>query len=517
MNQKYIIFPILFIILFLISFESYSQDSTGSLAFKKNRPVKRSSLFYQPDLSYQLWKQFTLTREANSGNPFAEHELGLRYLLGEGAAADTVKGAYWIKRAAEKDLTAACFNYGILLINGWGVEWNPDLAFQFFLKAAKDSMPQAQYVVGLFFTEDLLFERNWDEAYQWIKKSSDADYEPAKKTLADLTKKIPRLKNDSTAKEVHENKSEKSKILEDETAESSIGLVFIDFDLETDSVPEITLKNLLEDLLKIGEEKVKEDLGITEYSIEKDSMDSFNFSGLIKAAENGSPEALTLLGYFYQHGIHYSKDEITAAAYYIRAISLDSPAAKALLWNMNRENNLYKELVQLTAQDDPEALFVWYGLNSLELDNSITKQDAFNLLKKSAGHNYPPAVVELGLCYYTGKYTAQDKNKAYEVWNDAQKRGIKEAELRMETAKVLQHGNLPSELRINILNNWERNGSILAQAILGYCYEKGIGVTEDKGKAAKYYRLSAHRGSEYAYRELKRLYKESRTAPGTSQ
>jgi len=512
LNQKNLINIIFFLFLLSIIFDTaQGQDSTSSLAFKKNRPIRRSAFFYQPDLSYQLWKQFTLQREANNGDPFAEHELGLRYLLGEGVAADTVKGAYWIKRAAEKNLTAACFNYGILLINGWGVEWNPYQAFQFFFKAAKDSMPQAEHVVGLFYTEDLLFARNWDEAYLWIKKSAESNYDPAKKTLKDLVEKIPRLKKDSSLTGLNDSATGKNNALKDEAAESSVGLVFIDFDLSADSIPKITLKDLLEDLLFIGEEKSGDDLGITEASVENGRIDSLNFPSLIKYSERGSPEALSLLGYLYEKGIHFKKDLITAAAYYIRAISLDSPTAKNLLWNFCKENNIYSELVALSKQKDPLAMFVWYGLNSLGFDNSIAQEDAFNLLKGSAALNYPPAIVELGLCYYTGKFTAVNKQTAVEIWESAAKSGIKEAKYRLEAAEILESESL-NDISIGNLIESEENGSILSQAVLGYCYEKGIGVDKNKGKAAKFYRLAAHRGSQYAYRELKRLYAESKPA-----
>jgi uncharacterized protein len=139
--KNFQLFSVLVLILFLFN-EGFAQDTTSSLAFKKNRPrTVRGGFFYQPDLAYQMWQQFNLTREANSGNVLAQHELGLRYLLGEGIAADTIKGAYWIHKAAEKGLTAASFNYGILLINGWGVNWNPFAAYKYFLDAANDGMP----------------------------------------------------------------------------------------------------------------------------------------------------------------------------------------------------------------------------------------------------------------------------------------------------------------------------------------------------------------------------------------
>src|SRR3989304_2623443 len=92
---------------------SFAQDTTSSLAYKKNKPNKRPTPFYQPDLAYRLWQQFNLIREANSGNAFAQHELGLRYLLGDGVVADTTLGGTWIKKAADPRPPVPVLNYGI--------------------------------------------------------------------------------------------------------------------------------------------------------------------------------------------------------------------------------------------------------------------------------------------------------------------------------------------------------------------------------------------------------------------
>lgn len=80
-----------------------AQDTTKSLAFKNNRPYRNNPYFYQPDLSYQLLQQFKLVQIANSGDPLAQHELGLRLLTGEGIAADTVTAVYWIKKQLRKN------------------------------------------------------------------------------------------------------------------------------------------------------------------------------------------------------------------------------------------------------------------------------------------------------------------------------------------------------------------------------------------------------------------------------
>ena len=126
----------------------FAQDTTVSLAFKKNKFYRNNPYFYQPDLSYQLLQQFKLVQIANTGDPLAEHELGLRLLTGDGTAPDTTAAVYWIKKAADQNLTSALYNYGVMLINGWGTEWNPFKAYEKFMAAAKAGMSQAQYIIG---------------------------------------------------------------------------------------------------------------------------------------------------------------------------------------------------------------------------------------------------------------------------------------------------------------------------------------------------------------------------------
>lgn len=175
--------PFITIVLFLSQFSLIAQDTTKSLAFKNNRPYRNNPYFYQPDLSYQLLQQFKLVQIANSGDPLAQHELGLRLLTGEGIAADTVTAVYWIKKAASQKLTSALYNYGIMLINGWGTDWNPFAAYDNFLLAAQSGMKEAQYIIGILYTDNLIVKRDWNKSYYWIKKSSNAGYEPAKSVL----------------------------------------------------------------------------------------------------------------------------------------------------------------------------------------------------------------------------------------------------------------------------------------------------------------------------------------------
>ena len=505
---------ILIIVCFLLPTELSAQDSTKSLAFKKNRPYRNNPYFYQPDLSYQLLQQFKLVQIANSGDPLAEHELGLRLLTGEGIAADTITAVYWIKKAASQKLASALYNYGIMLFNGWGCDWNPFKAYENFLSAAESGMSQAQYVVGILNTDNLIVPRDWNKSYYWIKKSADGDFEAAKEVLIELSSKVSKEFKDSVQQDkftlINDKTSKEDK--ENSNIQPSVGLVFIDFDLPSDTVREITDGMLISDLKGLELNIVKDSLSIKNDSSLTVFFNQYKLNVLRKLAEYGSHEALTILGKLYEQGNFVSKSKLLAAEYYIRATILDSPRSAFLLWQLIREKDFYNILNDAVQLGNPTAQFVWYGLQKLGYDNRLTEKDAIDLLQKAAAQNHIPAIIELGFNYYTGKYVNIDKQKGLEYWRLAEKFESPEAKVRLLTSIVFD-SNTSLTNEILSLENFENNGSILAQFTLGYCYENGIGIKKSLPNAVKYYRGAAQRGNQYAYEQLKRLYDNLR--PGT--
>ncbi|HEX9253242.1 MAG TPA: tetratricopeptide repeat protein [Ignavibacteriaceae bacterium] len=486
-----------------------AQDTTRSLAFKNNRPYRNNPYFYQPDLSYQILQQFKLVQIANSGDPLAQHELGLRLLTGEGIAADTAAAVYWIKKAASQKLTSALYNYGIMLINGWGTDWNPFTAYDNFLLAAEAGMSQAQYVVGILHTDNLIVQRDWNKSYYWIKKSAEGGYKPAKELLAEISPKVSPAFRDSVDQNKYNLTKDTFKKLdkEDSKIQPSLGLVFIDFDTQSDTIKEITDAMLISDLKNLNLKVVKDSLVIKDDSSLTSFFDATKINLLRKIAESGSHEAETILGRIYETGNFVGINKLFAAEYYIRATILDSPRAAYLLWKLIREKDFYTILNDAVQLGDPTAQFVWYGLQKLGYDNRLTEKDAINLLQKAAAQNHIPAIIELGFNYYTGKYGLNDKQKGLEYWKLAENYNSQEASVRIAVSKVFesdQSADLKNE--ISILETSERNGSILAQFALGYCYEKGIGVKKSLPSAVEFYRNSAQRGNQYAYEQLKRLY-----------
>lgn len=173
----------------LLSFSLLNaQDTTRSQAFKDNRPW-RQTYFKAKYPSYPLLAGYLLVTEANRGDPFAQHELGIRYLLGQGFPNDTVKAIYWIRKAADQNLAAARYNYAILLYNAIGLPWNPFEAYSNFKKAADSGMPDAHFAIGLFLIDNLVVNRNYTEAYKSFRIAADAGNEPAKKIIENFKKR----------------------------------------------------------------------------------------------------------------------------------------------------------------------------------------------------------------------------------------------------------------------------------------------------------------------------------------
>jgi TPR repeat protein len=265
------------------------------------------------------------------------------------------------------------------------------------------------------------------------------------------------------------------------------------------------------DLAKIGVDSLMHELGADTLK----SLDEFanhkSVDEMIKLAENGSPEAQTLIGMLYEKSIYFEKNLVTAAAYYHRAFRLDSQKSPYLLWQLSKSEEFWNILQSEVDKENAEAQFVWYGMNSIDYNNQLMVHDAINLLQKSVLANYIPAMIELGLNLYTGRDMEENQPEAIRLWEFAASSGSAEAKVRLLTAAIYSGETLiDSKAVFKSLEEFAQKGSVLAQVALAYCYEEGIGTAPSKSEVVKYYRLASNRGSQYAYRELQRLYDEIR-------
>jgi TPR repeat protein len=477
-----------------------AHGQTGSPVLKKNRPPPPPPIVTPADNEYRIWTTFDLTRKANSGDPVAQHALGLRYLFGQGAAADTERAAYWIMKAAKQNYVPACFNYGVLSYHGIGVEWNPFEAYEQFRTCAQRGMVEAEYAMVQFLTENLVVPRDYQAAYAWDKLAADSGYAPAKAALVRF-EKLGYGRTHTDSLRPHKN------------ALPNTGLVFLDFPADTLAETNDTL--LIREVLRSADPSLRKALGISNVPATGGQWeDSSMFSALNRAAEAGSPEALTVLGRSAEKGTGVPKDPVRASAYYVRAILLDSPRAPELLVNLMQHEGVLKEVRLRAEQGDSEAQFAWAGMAALGFDALLvqgqaylTGDEAIRLLKKGAEKPYTPALVELGLCYYSGKWVQENRATALQLWKKAGSLGSKDAQTRLALV-TLRSGNDSTEIRnaLAVLQAAVEEGSVLGEMGLGYAYESGIGVAPQKALAAFYYREASVRGSQDAFRALRRMH-----------
>jgi TPR repeat protein len=443
------------------------------------------------ELDYHLLESFQLMLKANEGDAPAQHELGLRHLSGKGFSPDSTKAAYWLQKAATQNYILAHYNLGVLYHNGWGVPWNPFEAYRHFSRAAEQRLPEAEFVVGLMLTENLVVPSNWESAYGYVKRSADQHFEPATKALKEFEKRgIPLA---ATAEKREEETTAKRPL-------------FVDFNVDTSNVDDW---ELVKGALVETSPSFRKSLGISDSLLAGTQSDTIPTEQIVSAADAGSPEAATLLGRLYERGQSFPQDRIRAAAYYLRAIRLESPRAPELLWGLVAEQDLMSELEKKKTSNDAEAQFVWAGLVAMNVDQRLSGEQALGLLQSSSNRNYMQAIIDLGMCYHSGRWVERDRARALQLWQLAADRGNMEAEIRLTMARLFAGEGTRNDL-IALLTAASERGSLLADVAIGYCTEHGIGVERKKGEAARLYRNAAQRGSETAYLALRRLHDEIR-------
>ncbi len=488
---------------------AYADDGEKprSLALKDLSPERSPIHIPRDNSSEELWDAFMMMEKANAGDPVAEHDLGLHYLLGKDFSLDTAKAAYWIGKAAAQNFLPAVYNYGLCLNNGWGVPWNPFEGFLRFGYAARHGLIEAEYIYGLLYTDNLIIPRNYDTAYKWIKMAADSSFVPAVEVLKEFKRRGIKLAEKSSG-------SETSPADTDTTTKNPLQLkpalqpIFLD--LSTDTVQKADNKTLLKEALAEGTNRLKSLTDTTDDQNVDSVMRAAGIRIFSDAADSGSPEALTMMGRFYEEGLGIRKDPIKASAYYLRAVRLESRWSPLFVWEMTRNEDYFKRLKEQVDAGNPEAEFVWAALIEGGFDNHLTDAQALALLQDAAKQNYPDALIQMGICYTSGRWVHPDPGKAASAFNRARLLGNLEARIRL-IAVELKMKHKPEDTNfITHLTDYASNGSILAEEVLAYCYQSGDYVPASMAQAVRFYRHAAERGSRLAYTALKEMYDEIR-------
>ena len=475
--------------------------SSANAQLKTPKEPLSPALTIKPsDVDYQLRESFLLVRKANDGDPRAQHELGLRYLTGRGFFPDTVKAIYWIEKAAAQGLPLANFNLGILYTNGWGVPWNPFEAFKHFRLATRGPMPEPLFALGLIYTENLAVPANMDSARSLLTRAAALGYEPAQSSLDEMRRRG--VFSDST-------KWATSKPPADSTHGPKPPPVFLDF--AGDTLSRQSDPRQIDQIISQRGVPLQRMLGMDIDSTSGIDTTADALQMITFAANIGSPEARTFLGRCYETGTGYPQDVLLAAVEYLSALRVDSPRAYELLWDLVQQVGFEESLTSRAKTHDANAEYVTAGLISVRITPQLDDQQAVRLLESAVKQRHVESMLELGVRYSSGRGVARDRAKAYALWREAQHLGSGEARVRLAAAQILDQPTDPaSHDDFAYLTEASTEGSVLAQAAIGYCYETGIVVAKNSAQAARYYRKAASRGSQGAYVSLRHMYDELR-------
>jgi TPR repeat protein len=358
-------------------------------------------------------------------------------------------------------------------------------------------MPQAQYILAWLLSENLVVGRNSNEAYRWMKSAADSGFTPAQEALAEYQK--GEIQSGHGTPDEHgadrgNSSTNPSSFPPRPTVPDSTAL---------DSTGE-------PDDAVLAKEAFSESAGDRRNGAVSEGGPAAEVGArvriLLAAAEAGSPEALTLIGRWYETGTMVEQDEVLASVCYLRAMRNDSPRAPGLLWKLMRKDGYFERLAARVRENDPAARFVWAGLVVFGFDRQVSEPQALDFLQTAAGQGYNEAVLELGLCHYAGRWVPEDREKGISFLRQAADEGSREARVRLWMIALGSGDRADGASLVDSLHQAIRAGSVQAQAMLGYCLQKGIGLGQNPAKAAQMYRTAAQRGSTAAWNALKGMY-----------
>ena len=120
------------------------------------------------------------------GDPEMCAFLGKEFYYGMNVPQDLDRALRYMTVASDNGDAISQFTLGFMYWSGRGTETDIDKAYELFLKAAEQEIPEAMYnVAKILLTKD--FEKNRDKAIEWLRRSSNAGYDAAYDMLSDLT------------------------------------------------------------------------------------------------------------------------------------------------------------------------------------------------------------------------------------------------------------------------------------------------------------------------------------------
>jgi len=135
-------------------------------------------------------------RLAAGGDSVAQLYAGLMHDNGLGTAKDAARAFYWYMRAAKQEQPRAQFNVADMLYHGSGTKQDRHAAMAWYERSANNGFAEAQYRWGMELQSGRYVPRDLVTAFMWLTIASDQDVgggmAPAMRARNDLAGRLTR-------------------------------------------------------------------------------------------------------------------------------------------------------------------------------------------------------------------------------------------------------------------------------------------------------------------------------------
>ncbi len=133
-----------------------------------------------------------LRAKAESGDAFAQYNLGICYANGEGVPKDVVEAVKWYRKAAEQNHAGAQSNLGLCYFFGEGVPKDDVEAVKWYRKAAEQNHAFAQWYLGVCYAKGEGVPKDYVQGYMWFLLAGAQGNENAKKNIEIIENRMTR-------------------------------------------------------------------------------------------------------------------------------------------------------------------------------------------------------------------------------------------------------------------------------------------------------------------------------------
>ena len=393
----------------------------------------------------------------------------------------------YYKLAAEANYLLAQYKLGYYYYYGTGIVPDFSEAVKWYRKAAEQGYALAQCTLGYCLDTGKGITQNLAEAVEWYRKAAEQGNATAQYNIGVCYEKGRGVGKDETEALKWYYKAAKQGYA---SAQCSLGICYkLGRGVNKDEAEAVKWYRKAADK---GDMIAQTNLGVCYkfgQGVLKDEVEAVKWYR--KAAEQGCANAQYKLASCCKEGEGVARNDSEAIKWYIKAAEQGDEAAESQLVSLSIEE------INMIRYNNDSSLYGLYGHGrKYEIDNNRV-----NWCIKVAQYGYAKAQSRLALYYWTKK----DYREAAKWYHEAAKQGDVIAQVNLAYCYMVGQG---CDKDIFKAAKWyhvaAKRGNAYAQYILAQCYEKGEGVAQNDEEAITWYLKSAQQGEERAKKALLR-------------